>query len=210
MKPIICNFFPPDTDFNSSFVTYEAGEACSFGVTAVSYSTSPVSSKITMGDGVDIVAIQEEEASYYLAAMKTGDNNGGAYCIHNASIARVLTLYTNGSASGTGSGGEHLFTSNSIGNWTTIDFYSGVSRMPNIPGFYYQEEGTIEATTANISVPDPEGIYATLNGTFIDLCQALDQYSCQAIETAPNTNSAAAKNFMLTSAMFIASVFFFV
>jgi len=180
---------------------YEAGEACSFGVTAISYSTSPATSNTTMGDGGDIMAIKYEEASYYLAAMKTvSDNNGGVYCIHDASITRILTLYSDGSASAVGTGGEHVITSNSIGSWTTMDFNSGVNNMPNIPGFYYMEDGVIEATTANISAP--EGNYTTLNGTFIDLCQA--------IEIATNSNSAAAKNVMLTGAIFIASVFFFV
>lgn len=154
-----------------------------------------------MGDGVDnILAIKDEEASYYLAAKKTGDKNGGIYCIHDAFITRVLTLYTDGSASAVGTGGEHVITSNSIGSWTMMDFNSGVNNMPNVPGFYYMEDGVIEARTANISAP--EGNYTTLNGTFIDLCQA--------IEIATNTNSAAVKNVMLTCAMFIASVFFFV
>ena len=97
-----------------------------------------------MGDGVDnILAIKDEEASYYLAAKKTGDKNGGIYCIHDAFITRVLTLYTDGSASAVGTGGEHVITSNSIGSWTMMDFNSGVNNMPNIPGFYYMEDGVM-------------------------------------------------------------------
>ena len=92
-----------------------------------------------------------------------------------------------------------MITSNSIGSWTTMDFNSGVNNMPKYSRFLLHG-GIIEATTANIS--SPEGNYTTLNVTFIDLCQA--------IEIATNTNSAAAKNVMLTGAIFIASVFFFV
>ena len=168
---------------NAEVYSYKAGEACPFGITTVSYITSPPSEYIT-SNGVSNTYVLE--VSYHLAVMR--DNDGTTFCFDNASLKTGSTQYRDGTASFSGTGGEHVFTSDSIiGNWTTISVNGGNS----INGFYYMEDGGIEGQVVFESAYETEANFTRIQGTFIDLCQAVED---AAPTPAPSVSSGFEKN----------------
>ncbi len=172
---LACGF---NADVNDAEVhNYEAGEACPFAVTTVSYLTSPLSEQVTSGHNSNTY---EVTASYHLAAMK--DNDGTAYCIDNASLKAGSTQYRDGSASFSGTGGEHVLTSHStIGDWTSIQ----VNGDDSVNGFYYMEDGIIEGEVIFKTPFETVANFTKIEGTFIELCQAIEN----AVPTAAPTPS---------------------
>ena len=127
--------------------------------------TSPVSEHIANGLNSNTF---EHVATYNLAAMR--DYDGTAHCISNASMKTSSTQYRDGSASFSGTGGEHVLTSDkTIGNWTSINVNGGDS----VNGFYYMEEGSIEGEVIFNSAFNCDANYTKIEGTFVDLCQAI-------------------------------------
>ena len=111
-----------------------------------------------------------------------------AYCIGNASLKAGSTQYRNGSASFSGTGGEHVLNSDStIGDWTSIRVNGGDS----VNGFYYMEDGVIEGQVIFISAFETEANFTKIEGTFIDLCQAIEDAAPTA---APTPSSGFEKN----------------
>lgn len=163
--------------------TYEAGEACPFAITTVSYMTSPLSEQVTSGFNSNTY---ELTASYHLAAMR--DNDGIAYCIDNASLKAGSTQYRDGSATFSGVGGEHVLTSDStFGDWTSINVNGGDS----VNGFYYMEDGVIEGEVIFTTPFETIANFTKIEGTFIELCQAIENSVPTA---APTPSSGFEKN----------------
>eukprot|EP00986_Skeletonema_menzelii_P008165 scaffold3356_cov154-Skeletonema_menzelii.AAC.15 len=164
MGNVVCDF---NGDINAAEVhRYEAGEACPFAVTTVSYMTSPESEHITNGVNSNTY---EHTAYYNLAAMR--DYDGTAHCISNAYMKTSSTQYRGGSASFSGTGGEHVLTSDAIiGDWTSIKVNGGDS----VNGFYYMADGIIEGDVVFKGAFDYDANFTKIEGTFINLCEAIE------------------------------------
>lgn len=183
-----CNFkltdeYIADTN-NAEVQKYEPGEACPFGITTVSYMTSPLSEYVTKTGSSNTY---ELEASYHLAVMR--DLDGVTYCIDHAIVKSGSTQYHDGTASFSGTGGEHVFTSGSgIGDWTTVAINNGGS---GLNGFYYMEDGLVEGQVIFNSDFDTQANFTRIQGTFIDLCKAIQDATPT---PAPTQSSGYAKN----------------
>jgi len=184
---VACNFnladeYIADAD-NAQVYKYEAGEACPFGITTVSYMTSPQSEYVTSTGSSNTY---ELEASYHLAVMR--DYDGVTYCIDDATAKSGSTQYRNGTASFSGTGGEHVFTSSSsIGKWTTVAVNGG----GKLDGFYYMADGVIEGEVIFKSGFETQANFTKIQGTFIDLCKAVEDATPT---PSPTVSSGYAKN----------------
>ena len=148
---------------NTGITTYEAGEACSFGITSVNYITSRTE-QVTSGEGN--TTIDKFSVTYDAANMRT-DEPSAVYCIRNATSVVSYLKDANGTdLSYVGSGNMYRFSPSTVGEWTTIDVNGGDS--VNVPGFYNQESGTVELDLQ-------DGKYTKkIQGTFVDMCAAVD------------------------------------
>ena len=163
---------------NTAITTYKAGEACSFGITSVNYITSRTE-QVTSGE--DNTTIDKVFATYDVAAMKTNDQST-VYCIRNATGEVSILKNANGTIlSIVGSGNMYHFTPSTVGEWTSIDANGGNS--VNVPGFYYQESGIVETTGA-------VGNYSKIQGTFVDMCAAIDSSASPPAVNGPDASSA--------------------
>jgi hypothetical protein len=204
-----CGFNFTSDETNTEVYKYEAGELCSYGVTAISFFTSPIHTSISKEDNSNTFAMQ---TTYHFAVMDSDNEDGKVYCYEDGKISSSSKQYRDGSASFVISGGEITVGPQNVGNWTTIDVNGGES--VNIPGFYYVEEGIAEGGVIflNDEKTLTEPNYTSIEGTLIDLCYAAAPTLAPTqapLTAAALKNGAAAKNVLLViGAMLPASAFF--